>query len=143
MIIDVEYLHCKIKDLPVARVVEVPEPLDWSDRFGVVSAISINCIRTKSKKGYVGLIFPDKFLLIRSFRGTGVALVGIADELAEELRIQMRYMGLYYGYEGFQVSDSDVDVIPRTDLKFDPYTWYKCYAWDGIVVFVKYSEEEE
>ena len=28
-------------------------------------------------------------------------------------------------------------------LKFDPYTWYKCYAWAGIVVFVKYSEKEE
>lgn len=21
--------------------------------------------------------------------------------------------------------------------------WYKCYAWAGIVVFVKYSEENE
>lgn len=140
MVVDVEYLHCKIKDLPVARVVEVPEPFDW---FGVLSAMGINYIRTKSKKGYVGLIFPDKFLLIRSFRGTGEALVGIADELAEEYKLQMHYMGLYYGYEGFQVSDSDVDVIPRTDLRFDPYTWYKCYAWSGIVVFVKYSEEEE
>lgn len=140
MTIDVEYLHCKIKGLPVARVVEVPGAFD---RLGVLSAMGINYIRTKSKIGYVGLIFPDKFLLIRSVRSTGDALVGIADELAEELRIQMRYMGLYYGYEGFQVSDSDVDVIPRTDLKFDPYTWYKCYAWDGIVVFVKYSEEEE
>ena len=90
------------------------------------------------------MIFPDKFLLIRSFRGAGEdALVGIAEELAEEYKLQMRYMGLYYGYEGFQVSDSDVDVIPRTDLRFDPYTWYKCYAWAGIVVFVKYSEEEE
>lgn len=140
MVIDVEYLHCKIKDLPVARVVEVPEPFDW---FGVLSAMGINYIRTKSKMGNVGLIFPDKFLLIRSFRGTGEAIVGIADELPEELKMQMRYRGLYYGSEGFQVSDSDVDVIPRTDLKFDPYTWYKCYAWAGIVVFVKYSEEEE
>ena len=140
MTIDVEYLHLKIKDLPVARIIEIPEPFDW---FGVLSAMGSNYIRIKSEKGYVGLIFPDKFLLIRSFRGAGVALVGIADELAEELRIQMRYMGLYYGYEGFQVSDSDVDVIPRTDLKFDPYTWYKCYAWAGIVVFVKYSEEDE
>lgn len=141
MVIDVEYLHCKIKDLPVARVIEVPEPFD---RFGVLSAMGSNYIRTKSEKGYVGLIFPDKFLLIRSFRGAGeTPFVGIADELAEEYKLQMRYMGLYYGYEGFQVSDSDIDVIPRTDLKFDPYTWYKCYAWAGIVVFVKYSEEDE
>lgn len=142
MVIDVEYLHYKIKDLPVARVVEVPDPLDW---LGVLSAMGINYIRTKSKNGYVGLIFPDKFLLIRSLRGTGkdFALVGIADGLPVELMIQMHYMGLYYGYEGFQVSDSDVDVIPRTDLKFDPYTWYKCYAGSGIVVFVKYSEEDE
>lgn len=141
MVIDVEYIHCKIKDLPVARVVEVPEPFDW---FGVWSAMASNYIETKSEKGYVGLIFPDKFLLIRSFRGAGeVPLVGIADELSEELKMQMHYMGLYYGSEGFQVSDSDVDVIPRADLKFDPYTWYKCYAWAGIVVFVKYSEEEE
>lgn len=140
MTIDVEYLHCKIKDLPVARVVEVPEPFDW---FGVLSAMGSNYIKTKSEKGYVGLIYPDKFLLIRNFRGNGEALVGIADELSEELKMQMHYMGLYYGSEGFQVSDSDIDVIPRTDLKFDPYTWYKCYAWAGIVVFVKYSEEEE
>ena len=140
MTIDVEYLHLKIKDLPVARIIEIPEPFDW---FGVLSAMDFNYIRTKSKKGYVGLIFPDKFLLIRCFRGTGEALVGIADELPEEYKLQMHYMGLYYGYEGFWVSDSDVDVIPRTDLKFDPYTWYKCYAWAGIVVFVKYSEEEE
>ena len=141
MVIDVEYLHCKIKDLPVARVIEVPEPFD---RFGVLSAMGINYIRTMSVNGYVGLIFPDKFLLIRSFLGAGeVPIVGIADELSEELKMQMHYMGLYYGSEGFQVSDRDIDVIPRKDLKFDPYTWYECYAKDGLVVFVKYSEKEE
>lgn len=141
MYINVEYLRCKIKNLPVARIVEIPEPLD---RFGVLSAMGCIYITTKSEKGYVGLIFPDKFLLIRSFRGAGEeVLVGIADELAEELKMQMHYMGLYYGSEGFQVSDSDVDVIPRTDLKFDPYSWYECYAKDGLVVFVKYSEKEE
>lgn len=142
MVVDVEYLHCKIKNLPVARVVEVPEPFDWF-WFGVWSTMASNYIKTKSEKGYVGLIFPDKFLLIRSFLGAGeVPLVGIADELSEELKMQMHYMGLYYGSEGFQVSDSDVDVIPRTDLKFDPYSWYECYAKEGLVVFVKYSEEE-
>lgn len=141
MNIDIECLNYKIKSLPVARIIEIPEPFDW---FGVWSAMDFNYIKTKSEKGYVGLIFPDKFLLIRSFLGAGeVPLVGIADELSEELKMQMHYMGLYYGSEGFQVSDSDVDVIPRTDLKFDPYTWYKCYAWAGIVVFVKYSEEDE
>lgn len=142
MSIDIEYLNYKIKGLPVARIVEVPEPFDW---FGVLCAMGINYIRTKSEKGYVGLIFPDKFLLIRTFGGTGNALahVGIADELSEEFKMQMHYMGLYYGYEGFQVSDSDVDFIPRTDLKFAPYTWYECYACDGIVVFVKDSGEEE
>ncbi len=141
MTIDVECLNYKIKGLPVARIIEIPEPFDC---FGVLSAIGSNYIKTKSEKGYVGLIYPDKFfLLIRNFLGTGETLVGIADELSEELRTQMRYMGLYYGYEDFQVSDSDVDVIPRTDLKFDPYTWYQCYAKGGIVVFVKYSEEDE
>lgn len=141
MSIDIKYLNYKIKDLPVARVVEVPEPFDC---FGVWSAMTFNYIRTKSKNGYVGLIFPDKFLLIRSFRGAGEdVFVGIADELADEYKLQMHYMGLYYGYEGFQVSDSDVDAIPRKDLKFDPYSWYECYAKDGLVVFVKYSEEEE
>lgn len=141
MVIDVEYLNYKIKDLPVARIIEIPDHFDW---LGVLSAMGSNYITTKSEKGYVGLIYPDKFLLIRSFRGAGeVTRVAIADELSEELKMQMHYMGLYYGSEGFQVSDSDVDVIPRTDLKFDPYTWYKCYAWAGIVVFVKYSEEDE
>ena len=142
MAIDVEYLNCQIKDLPVARVVEVPDPLDW---IGVLllSAMNIKHV-TKSEKGCVGLIFPDKFLLIPSFSGKiKAAIVGVADELSEELKMQMHYMGLYYGYEGFLVSDSDVDVIPCTDLKFDTYTWYECYALTGIVVFVKYSEEEE
>lgn len=140
--IDVEYLNCKIKDLPVARVVEVPDPLDW---IGVLllSAMDIKHV-TKSEKGCVGLIFPDKFLLIPSFSGKiKAAIVGVANELSEELKMQMHYMGLYYGYEGFMVSDSDVDVIPCTDLKFDTYTWYECYALTGIVVFVKYREEEE
>lgn len=142
MAIDVEYLNCKIKDLPVARVVEVPDPLDW---IGVLllSSMDIKHV-TKSEKGCVGLIFPDKFLLIPSFSGKiKAAIVGVANELSEELKMQMHYMGLYYGYEGFLVSDSDVDVIPCTDLKFDTYTWYECYALTGIVVFVKYSEEEE
>ena len=142
MAIDVKYLHYKIKDLPVARVVEVPDPLDW---IGVLllSAMDIKHV-TKSEKGCVGLIFPDKFLLIPSFSGKIKAtIVGVADELSEELKMQMHYMGLYYGYEGFLVSDSDVDVIPCTDLKFDTYTWYECYALTGIVVFVKYKEEEE
>lgn len=142
MAIDVEYLNCKIKDLPVARVVEVPDPLDWVGVL-LLSAMDIKHV-TKSEKGCVGLIFPDKFLLIPSFSGKiKAAIVGVADELPEELKMQMHYMGLYYGYEGFLVSDSDVDVIPCTDLKFDTYTWYECYALTGIVVFVKYSEDEE
>lgn len=143
MDIDVEYLNRKIKGLPVARVVEVPEPFE---RFGEwsVSVKGFYYIRTTSKKGYVGLIFPDKFLLIPSFLCTGkVTFVGIADELSEELKMQMHFMGFYGCSEGFKVSDSDVDVIPRPDLMFDPCTWYECYAKDGIVVFVKSSEEEE
>ncbi len=134
MSVHLEDLNREIKGLPVARIIEIPEPFDW---FGVWSAMASNYIETKSEKGYVGLIFPDKFLLIRSFRGAGeVPLVGIADELSEELKMQMHYMGLYYGSEGFYVSDSDVDTIPRKELKFDPLKWYQCYAKDGIVVFV-------
>ena len=140
MSIDIKYLNYKIKHLPVAVVVEVPEPFSGCD---VLEAMISNYITTKSENGYVGLIFPDKFLLIRGSRYYGEVFVGIADKLSDELKKQMHYMGLYYGYEGFYVSDSDVDVIPRTDLKFDPYTWYKCYARDGLVVFVKYSEEDE
>ena len=140
MSIDIKYLNYKIKDLPVARVVEVPEQFAWFD----VLSRCIKYIRTWSGKGYVGLIFPDKFLQIRSFRGAGgFSFVGIVEELSEELKMQMHYMGLYYGSEGFQVSGSDVAVIPRRELKFDPYSWYECYANDGLVVFVKYSEKEE
>ena len=139
MEIQVEYLNYKIKDLPVARIAGVPGPFEW---YRVLSAMGTNFIRVKSEKGDVGVIHPDRFLLIQNFRGNGETLVGIADELPEELKMQMHYMGLFYGYEGFQVSDSDVDVIPRTDLKFDPYTLYDCYANGGIVVFVKYSEDE-
>ena len=143
MAIDVEYLNYKIKGLPVMRVIEIDDDFDW---HAVHEAMGDNCITVKSEQGYVGLIFPKvpkAFYLINNFKGKGETFVGIADELAEEYRLQMHYMGLYYGYEGFQVSDSDVDVIPCTDLKFDTYTWYECYALVGIVVFVKYKEEEE
>lgn len=96
MSIDIKYLHYKINGLPVAVVVEVPELFHGCDVF---DAISSNYITTKSENGYVGLIFPDKFLLIPSFSGkVNAAIVGIADELSEEFKKQMHYMGLYYGY---------------------------------------------
>lgn len=94
MSVVLEYIDREIKGLPVARIIEIPEPFDW---FGVLSAMSNNYIRTKSKKGYVGLIFPDNFLLIRSFRGAGEeVLVGIAAELAEEYKLQMHFMGDFF-----------------------------------------------
>lgn len=133
MSVDLEYVNREIKGLPVMRVIEIDNDFDW---HAVREAMGDNCITVKSEQGYVGLIFPKAFYLINNFKGKGETFVGIADELAEEYKLQMHYMGLYYGYEGFQVSDSDVDAIPRKELKFDPLKWYQCYAKDGIVVFV-------
>ena len=50
MNIDIECLNYKIKGLPVARIIEIPEPFDW---FGVLSAMGSNYIKTQSEKGYV------------------------------------------------------------------------------------------
>ncbi len=133
MSVHLEDLNREIKGLPVMRVIEIDDDFDW---HAVHEAMGDNCITVKSEQGYVGLIFPNVFYLINNFKGKGETFVGVVDELPAEYKLQMHYMGLYYGYEGFQVSDSDVDVIPRTDLKFDLYSWYECYAKDGIVVFV-------
>lgn len=139
MSVDLEYLNREIrvnreiKGLPVMRVIEIDNDFDW---HAVREAMGDNCITVKSEHGYVGLIFPKAFYLINNFKGKGETFVGIADELAEEYKLQMHYMGIYYGYDGFQVSYSDVDAIPRKELKFDPLKWYQCYAKDGIVVFV-------
>lgn len=133
MSVHLEDLNREIKGLPVMRVIEIDDDFDW---HAVHKAMGDNCITVKSEQGYIKLISPNVFYFINNFKGKGEIFVGIADELIAEYKLQMHYMGLYYGYEGFQVSDSDVDVIPRTDLKFDPYSWYECYAKDGIVVFV-------
>lgn len=138
MSVVLEDLNREIKGLPVMRVIEIDDGFDW---HAVHEVMGNNCITVKSEQGYVGLIFPNVFetygfYLINNFKGKGETFVGIADELAEEYKLQMHYMGLYYGSEGFYVSDSDVDAIPRKELKFNQFKRYQCYAKDGIVVFV-------
>lgn len=132
MSVVLEDLNREIKGLPVMRVIEIDDDFDW---HAVHEAMGDNCITVKSEQGYIKLISPNVFYFINNFKGKGETFVGIADELDEEYRLQMHYAGLY-GYEGFQVSDSDVNTIPRKELKFDPLKWYRCYARNGIVVFV-------
>lgn len=102
----------------------------------VRNAIADNFIKTDSDAGAVGVIHDKDFYLVSNFRGDGLTRVGVIDELSDDLKAQMHFMGYYHG-KYLIISDNDCHVIPCTDLKIDKKAWYACYSRDGIVVFVK------
>lgn len=102
----------------------------------VRNAIADNSIKTDAEAGSVGVIYDEEFFLVPNFRGDGLTRVGVVDELFDELKAQMHFMGYYHG-KHLIISDNDYQVIPRTDLEIDRETLYACYSRDGIVVFVK------
>lgn len=114
---------------PCERVLK---DFEW---FAVRNAIADNFIKTDSDAGSVGVIYDEEFFLVPNFRGDGLTRVGVIDDLSDELKAQMHFMGYFHG-KHLMISDNDCHVIPRTDLEIDREAWYACYSRDGIVIFV-------
>lgn len=111
----------------------VTKDFEW---FVARNAIADNFIKTDADAGSVGVIYDGEFFLVPNFHGDGLTRVGVVDELSDELKAQMHFMGYFHG-EHLLISDNDCAVIPRTDLEIDKEAWYGCYSRDGIVVFAK------
>lgn len=136
-----------IKVIPLARKIDslrafrvdpdqsetVTKDFEW---FAVRNAIADNFIKTDADAGSVGVIYDGEFYLVSNFHGDGLTRVGVVDELSDELKAQMHFMGYFHG-KHLLISDNDCAVIPRTDLEIDREAWYACYSRDGIVVFAK------
>lgn len=131
-------LYHKIDGLRAYRI--EPDPNETVtkvfERYVVRNAIAYNFIKTDSDAGSVGVIYGEDFYLVSNFRGDGLTRVGVIDDLSDELKAQMHFMGYYHG-KHLIISDNDCHVIPRTDLEIDKEAWYACFSRDGIVVFVK------
>lgn len=137
MAIKVIPLDHKIDSLRAFRVDPDPnetvlKDFEW---FAVRNAIADNFIKTDSDAGSVGVIYDGEFFLVPNFRGDGLTRVGATDDLSDDLKAQMHFMGYFHG-KHLMISDNDCHVIPRTDLEIDREAWYACYSRDGIVIFV-------
>ena len=138
MTIKVIPLDHKIDSLRAFRVDPDPnetvtKDIEW---YAVRNTIADNFNKTDADAGSVGVIYDGEFFLVSNFRGDGLTRVGVIDELSDELKAQMHFMGYYHG-KHLIISDNDCHVIPCTDLDIDKGAWYACYSRDGIVVFVK------
>ena len=138
MAIKIIPLDHKIDSLRAFRIEPDPnetvtEYFEWDV---VRNAIAVNFIKTDSDAGSVGVIYDGEFFLVPNFCGDGLTRVGVIDDLSDELKVQMHFMGYYHG-KHLLISDYDCAVIPRTDLEIDREAWYACYSRDGIVAFVK------
>ncbi|MEE0987127.1 MAG: hypothetical protein U0L03_06370 [Succinivibrionaceae bacterium] len=137
MAIKVIPLDHKIDSLRAYRIEPDPnetvtKDFEW---FAVRNAIADNYIKTDADAGAVGVIYDEEFFLVPNFRGDGLTRVGVIEELCDELKAQMHFMGYFHG-KHLLISDNDCHVIPCTDLKIDREAWYACYSRDGIVIFV-------
>ena len=138
MTIKVIPLDHKIDSLRAFRVDPDPsetvaKDFEW---YVVRNAIADNYIKTDSDAGAVGVIYDGEIYLIPNFRGDGLTRVGVIDDLSDELKAQMHFMGYFHG-KHLLISDNDCHVIPCTDLEIDREAWYACFSRDGIVVFAK------
>ena len=137
MAIKVIPLDRKIDSLRAFRVDPDPnetvtKDFDW---YVVRNAIADNFIKTDADAGAVGVIYAEEFFLISNFRGDGLTRVGVIDDLSDELKAQMHFMGYFHG-KHLLISDNDCHVIPCTDLDINKKAWYACYSREGIVIFV-------
>ena len=130
-------LDRKIDSLRAYRIDPDPNETVTKDfeRWMARSVIRRNFIKTDSDAGSVGVIYDGEFFLVPNFRGDGLTRVGVIDDLSDELKAQMHFMGYYHG-KHLIISDSDCHVVPCTDLEIDSKAWYACYSRDGIVIFV-------
>lgn len=111
----------------------VTKDFEW---HAVREAIADNFIKTEANAGSVGVIYDEEFFVVSNFYGDGLTRVGVIDELSDELKAQMHFMGYFHG-KHLMISDCDFRVIPCTDLEIDREAWYACFSRDGIVVFAK------
>lgn len=111
----------------------VTKDFEW---YAVRNAIADNLIRTDADAGSVGVIYDGEFFLVSNFQGDGLTRVGVVDELPDELKVQMHFMGYFHG-KHLMISDCDYQVIPRTDLEIDSDAWHACFSRAGFVVFAK------
>lgn len=131
-------LDHKIDDLRAFRIDPDPSEtvtmdFDW---YAMRNAIADNSIKTATEAGSVGVIYDGEFFFVSNFLGDGLTYVGVIDELSDELKAQMHFMGYFHG-KHLMISDYDCAVIPRLDLKIDREAWYTCYSRGGFVVFAK------
>lgn len=138
MAIKIIPLNHKIDGLRAFRVDPDPsetvtKDFEW---HAVCNAIADNFVKTDADDGSVGVIYDGEFFFVPNFRGDGLTRVGVVDELSDELKAQMHFMGYFHG-KYLMISDYDCQVIPRTDLEIDREAWYACFSRNGIVVFVK------
>lgn len=143
MVIKTTPLDYKIDGLRVFRI--EPDPcetvtndFEW---YAVRNVITDNFIKVNSDAGSVGVIYKnefnnDEFFLVPNFSGDGLTRVGVVDSFPKTLKAQMHTIGYFHG-KRLMISDSDCEVIPRTDLEIDSDAWYACFSRDGIVVFAK------
>ena len=138
MTIKVMPLDHKIDSLRAYRIEPDPnetvtKDFEW---YAVFKAIGDNFIRTNSDAGAVGVIYDGEFFFVSNFYGDGLTRVGVVDELSDEFKAQMHFMGYFHG-KHLIISDNDCHVIPCTDLEIDREAWYACYSRDRVVVFAK------
>lgn len=138
MAIKIIPLYRKIDGLRAFRIDPDPSEtvtmdFDW---YAMRNAIADNFIKTGADAGSVGVIYDGEFFFVSNFQGDGLTCVGVVDELSDELKAQMHFMGYFHG-KHLLISDYDCAVIPRPDLEIDREAWYVCYSRGGFVVFVK------
>lgn len=138
MAIKIVPLDHKIDGLRAFRVDPDPSEIvtidfDW---YAMRNVIADNFIKTDSDAGSVGVIYDGEFFFVSNFHGDGLTYVGVIDELSDELKVQMYFMGYFHG-KHLMISDYDCAVIPRTDLEIDQEAWYACYSRGGFVIFAK------
>lgn len=137
MTIKIIPLDHKIDSLRAFRIEPDPnetvtKDFEW---YVVRNVIADNYIKTDSDAGSVGVIYDGIFYLVSNFHGDGLTRVGVIDDLPDELKAQMHFMGYFHG-KHLIISANDCHVIPCTDLEIDKEAWYACYSRDGIVIFV-------
>ena len=147
MNIHTEPLNEKIGGLPTLRVIGLlKNPLTKEFKTQVKKAIWDATVESRmfdlllTHNGSVGVIANGNFYLINNMSsedeidGLSLSRVGVVNNLPQEVRAQMVYMG---SWRNFQISDSDYSAIPHHYFEIEPNVWYECYARGGYVIFVK------
>lgn len=147
MTIHTEPLNEKIGGLPTLRVIGLlKNPLTKEFKTQVKKAIWDATVESRmfdlllTYNGSVGVIANGNFYLINNMcsedeiDGLSLSRVGVVNNLPQEVRAQMVYMG---SWSNFQISKTDDKAIPHNYFEIEPNVRYECYALGGYVIFVK------